>query len=94
MAAEAALTAELMGNRVERITDVGVRVGDSILPDIEQQPFHSLNAVVQWRVVEHLKLKFKVNNLLLSSREYRQDDFTVQSINPGMSFSLGLEYSQ
>ena len=77
-----------------RISDVGTRVAETILPDIERQPFHSLNLVIGWQVHERLKLGLKVINVLASEQQYTQGDFLTQSINPGTSFRLGVTYSE
>lgn len=77
-----------------RITDVGTRVGDTLLPDIEEQPFHSLDLVATWQANEHLKLKLKIQNLLFQSRDFRQGDFLTQRTEPGTSFGFGLTYSR
>ena len=76
-----------------RIAEVGTRVGDQILPNIEEQPFHSLGVVASWELAPHLELKLKAKNVLLRSHELRQGDFVVQRIDPGMSISAGLEYA-
>ncbi|HJL17811.1 MAG TPA: TonB-dependent receptor [Sandaracinaceae bacterium LLY-WYZ-13_1] len=76
-----------------RITDVGTRVGDRILPDIQRAPFHSLDLVVSWQFIEHLQLKLKLKNLLFQSQEFYQGDFLTQRVEPGMSASLTLRYS-
>jgi outer membrane receptor protein involved in Fe transport len=77
-----------------RISDVGTRVGETVLPDIEEQPFHSLDLVGSWKMDEHFKLKVKAKNLLLDSNDFRQGDFLVQSVDPGVSFALGVSYSE
>jgi outer membrane receptor protein involved in Fe transport len=77
-----------------RLTDVGTRVGDVILPDIYRQPFHSLDLVLTWRVDDHLRLRLKLQNLLFQEELFVQGtDFLVARFEPGMSGSLGLTYS-
>ncbi|MBZ0121902.1 MAG: TonB-dependent receptor, partial [Sandaracinaceae bacterium] len=75
-----------------RITDVGTRVNDQILPNIERAPFHSLDVVLGWRFAEHFRLRFKVRNLLLQTQDYYQGAFLTQRQEVGMSFSLSLGY--
>jgi hypothetical protein len=77
-----------------RISDVGTRVGENVLPDIEEQPFHSLNLVGSWQADERWKLKIKVKNLLLQTRDFEQGDFLVQSVDPGVSAAIGVSYSE
>ena len=88
---EVALVYNVVG---PRISDVGTRVGESLLPDIEEQPFHSLNLVASWKIRDHFKLKLKAKNLLLETNDYRQGDFLVQSVDPGVSLAIGIGYSE
>ncbi len=77
-----------------RLTDVGTRVGDVILPDIYRQPFHSLDVVLTWRVDEHLRLRLKLQNLLFQEELFVQgEDFLVARSEPGMSGSMSVTYS-
>lgn len=77
-----------------RVTDVGTRSNDAILPDVYRQPFHSLDAVVTWRMDEHFKLRLKLKNLLFQEEIFVQgDSFVVARNEPGMSGSLSLTYS-
>jgi outer membrane receptor protein involved in Fe transport len=73
-----------------RITDVGTRLGAAILPDIEEQPFHSLDFVGSWGLQKHLKLKLKARNLLGQSRVLKQGSLVAQQMYPGVSVSVGL----
>jgi TonB-dependent receptor len=75
-----------------RITDVGTRLGSAILPDIEEQPFHSLDLVGSWVVQKHLKLKFKARNLLGQSSVLKQGSLVAQQMYPGITFSVGMSY--
>ena len=90
---ETRLFAGLVYNVVgPRITDVGVRVQDLILPDVEELAFHSLDFLGSWGIGQHLKLKIKVRNLLMQNRVLRQGSLVVQDLQPGVSGSLGLSY--
>jgi outer membrane receptor protein involved in Fe transport len=75
-----------------RITDVGTRLGAAILPDVQEQPFHSLDFVGSWGVHKHLKLKLKGRNLLARSSVLKQGSLVAQQMYPGVSFSVGLSY--
>ncbi|MEM9195951.1 MAG: TonB-dependent receptor, partial [Myxococcota bacterium] len=77
-----------------RISDVGTRLDEStILPDIEEQPFHSLDLVASWAMTENFALRLKLRNLLLDTRDFLQGDFLTQRIEPGVSGSIGLTIS-
>ena len=75
-----------------RITDVGARAADVILPDTEEQPMHSLNLVSSWGMSEHFKLKLKFKNVLLQQKTYKMGSFLLQRVDPGASVSLGVSY--
>ncbi|HEY0714458.1 MAG TPA: carboxypeptidase regulatory-like domain-containing protein [Polyangia bacterium] len=88
------VTAALVYNVVgRRIAEVATLLGDFIPPDIEEQTFHSLDFVGSYAHGKHLKLKLKVRNLLLQRRELKQGAFLIQSVDPGISASLGLSVS-
>ena len=76
-----------------RITDVGTRVSDVILPNIERAALHSLDLVLSYRLAERFRLWIKLRNLLLQSQEFYQNDFLTQRVEPGMSGSLSLDFS-
>lgn len=75
-----------------RVIDVGTRVGDAILPDIEEQPIHAVDLVASWDVGEHFKLKAKWRNMLFQSRRITQGDVETLRMYPGTFVSLGVEY--
>jgi hypothetical protein len=75
-----------------RITDVGTRLGATILPDIREQPFHSLDLIGSWVVRKQLKLKLKARNLLAQSSVLKQGSLVAQQLYPGVSLSVGLSY--
>ncbi|MFK7984694.1 MAG: outer membrane beta-barrel protein [Sandaracinaceae bacterium] len=77
-----------------RITDVGTRVGQTILPNIERAPFHSLDATASLRFADHFRLRMRVRNLLMQVQEFNQGDFSTQTVEPGLSGSLSLTYSE
>jgi hypothetical protein len=93
------VTAALVYNVIgPRITDAGVAVptfdgGVRFFPDVEEQPFHSLDFVASAQVWRHVKLKLKVRNILLQHDELRQDDFQVRRRDPGLTVSAGLVVS-
>ncbi|MES1157622.1 MAG: TonB-dependent receptor, partial [Haliangium ochraceum] len=75
-----------------RITDVGIRIGDLILPNVEEQAFHSLDFVGGWGLGKHLKVKLKARNLLARSKVLKQGSLVAQELRPGVTVSLGLSY--
>jgi TonB-dependent receptor len=85
----AALVYNVVGPRV---TDVGVRVGEVILPNIRRMPFHQLDFVASWQANEHLKLKLKFKNLLFQRQDWLQGSFLESRVVPGATFSIGLDY--
>jgi hypothetical protein len=93
------VTAALVYNVIgPRITDVGVTVntpaGGQFFPDVQEQPFHSLDFVASAQAWRSVKLKLKLKNLLLSKQEFRQgDDYVISRREPGFSASLGLVVS-
>jgi hypothetical protein len=89
------VTAALVYNVVgPRITDAGVAVqgltGVQFFPDVEEQPFHSLDFVASAQVWERVKLKLKVKNILLQDEELRQGSHLVRQRAVGLSVSAGL----
>lgn len=72
-----------------RISDVG-RLG---LPDVYEEPFHSLDLVVSWEFAEHYNLRFRARNLLYQDVSLEQGGIEVSRYNPGISLSLKLGYS-
>ena len=91
---DSGVTASLVYNVVgPRVSDVGTRAGSAnILPNVVRAPFHSLDLVVGWRVVEHLRLGLRLRNILFQAQEYYQDDFLVDRTETGMSGSLSFTY--
>lgn len=87
------LSASLVYNVVgPRLSDVGVRSGDLILPNINEQAFHSLDLVSSVGVGKHLKIKARARNLLLQTIRLKQGDFLTQRVEPGLTVSLSLSY--
>jgi hypothetical protein len=78
-----------------RISDVGTREGVLLIfPDIEEQPFHALDLVGSWNATEHFKFKLKVKNILFRKREFYQGDALIQRVDPGVSCTVGMSYSE
>ncbi|GLR16499.1 TonB-dependent receptor [Portibacter lacus] len=74
-------------------------VGAGLFPDIYFQPFHSLNLSINKKFGPSQKtvLDLKVSNILNDKRESLYESFSADSqvftsINPGITFSLGLSY--
>lgn len=77
-----------------RLTDVGTRQNDIILPDIYRQPFHSLDVVLTWQMNTNVRLRLKLRNLLFQQELFVQgESFVVARNEPGMSGSLSLTYT-
>jgi outer membrane receptor protein involved in Fe transport len=90
---ESKLSLSLVYNVVgPRITDVGVRAGSQILPDVEEQAFHSLDLVGSWGLAKHFSLKLRARNLLLQQRILKQGPLIAQELRPGITISAGLAY--
>ena len=71
----------------ERLDEVGV----DPLPDTYEQPFHSLDATVEWEVHENVTLRGSVQNLLFST--WRTTGQIQRSFDPGLTVNLGLVWS-
>ncbi|MEY4576226.1 MAG: hypothetical protein RL701_929, partial [Pseudomonadota bacterium] len=76
-----------------RIVDVGIRVNDGILPDIEELPVHALDLIASWEASKQLKLKLKWKNVLLQSRRLQQGPIQILRADPGTFVTVGLDYS-
>ncbi len=74
------------GSRVE---DVG-REG---IPDVYQDPFHQLDAVVDWAVRDNVSLRLTARNLAWQSVVLRQGDLVVLRQAPAANVSLRLSYT-
>ncbi len=72
-----------------RISDVGVEG----LPDTYERPVHRLDLVAARAIREDLRLKVSIANLLNQQVRLQQDDITVNSYDPGVSFALGLDWT-
>lgn len=90
---ESQLSAAVVYNVVgPRITDVGIRINDVILPNIDEQPFHSLDFVGSVQLSDHVRMRLKVRNMLLQTLRLKQRDYLTQRIEPGLSAVLSLAY--
>jgi len=72
-----------------RISDVGVEG----LPDTYERPLHRVDVVAARALRADLRLKLSVSNLLNQKVVVEQDDITVNSYAPGVSFALGLDWT-
>lgn len=75
-----------------RIVDVGGRINELILPDVEEQAFHSLDFVAGWSAGKHLRFRLRARNLLLQRRVLKQGSMVAQELNPGTTFSFSVGY--
>lgn len=71
------------------ISDVGI-LGS---PDIYAEPHHRLDVVGARRLSDTLKLKASATNLLNQQLELTQGPYVVAGYAPGVSLSIGLEWS-
>ncbi|MBN1465990.1 TonB-dependent receptor [candidate division KSB1 bacterium] len=66
-------------------------------PFVYEQPAHTLNASVYYRVGDNIKLKFAGKNLLNAKRQktqlYQGTDYIFTQFTEGTTFSIGLDYS-
>lgn len=72
-----------------RISDVGV----DGLPDTYDRPVHRIDVVAARAIRKDLKLKLSAANLLNQRVRLDQGDVTVNSYAPGVSVSLGLDWT-
>jgi hypothetical protein len=72
-----------------RIRDVG-RLG---LPDVYEEPFHSLDLVISYDISESFRLGFTARNILYRSVQLEQGGIVVSRYNPGISLGVKLGYS-
>jgi hypothetical protein len=64
-------------------------VGAMALPDIYEEPRHSLDATASVKL-GRINLKFSAKNLLDSEERFEQSGYTIHATKPGRSFSLKL----
>ena len=68
-----------------RITDVG----QQMVPDIYQQPFHSLDLTAVWEASELLTLKASAENLLSDDYDLTQGPTVTLRYRPGVTLNVG-----
>ena len=71
-------------------------VGTGLSPDIYDEPFHSLNLSVSQKI-KNTTIDFKIQNILNDRVEsfyhsYKAEKQIFNSLNPGISFSLGVNH--
>lgn len=77
-----------------RITEVGVRASAQVLlPNIIEEPFHSLDLTGSWQIGRHFSMKLKLKNLLFQTRRFTQGGFELESKQVGLSGSLSATWS-
>lgn len=72
-----------------RITDVGIEG----LPDTYERPVHRVDLVAARLLRKDLRLKLSVANVLNQRIRLEQEDVTINSYQPGVSFALGLDWT-
>ncbi len=79
----------VFGERLSEVSKGGT-------PDIYEQPFHTLNFNLDYRILGNLKFKAAATNMLDSSIEkvhhFKDHDYIYQSSSPGQTFSVGLSF--
>lgn len=73
----------------ERIQDVG-RLG---LPDVYEEPFHSLDLSVAYDFLDHFSLRATARNLLYREAVLMQGGIAVRRVQPGVSLGLSFGWS-
>jgi hypothetical protein len=73
----------------ERVEDVG-RDG---IPDVYQDPFHQLDAVVNYEIRQGLQLRLTARNLAYQAVVLRQGDLVVLRQSPATSLALRLAWT-
>ena len=73
----------------ERITDVG----SEGLPDTYERPLHRLDVVAARAIGKDLRLKLSATNVFNQRVRLEQGGVIVNSYAPGVSFSLGLDWT-
>lgn len=76
-----------------RISDVGLREGSAIQPDIYEQQFNSLDFNATWQINDPWQLRFGAKNLLNQARRWKQGDLYTDYFKPGYEFFLGAGYT-
>jgi TonB-dependent receptor len=79
----------VFGERLSEVSKGGT-------PDIYEQPMHTLDFNVSYRIITGLKFKASAKNILEASVEkvhhFKGEDYTYQSYKPGRTLSLGVSY--
>jgi outer membrane receptor protein involved in Fe transport len=72
-----------------RISDTG-RLG---LPDVYEEPFHSVDATIFWRASDELTVSLYGRNLLAQKTRVTQDDFNFLEFDQGLSFGTRIAWT-
>jgi outer membrane receptor for ferrienterochelin and colicin len=83
---EAFLHYNVFGRRLAEVGRLGI-------PDIYEEPFHSLDLVARYELSDHLSLKAAVRNLLLQRSVLDQGGIAVREYEPGLSASIQVGWS-
>lgn len=65
-------------------------VGREGLPDIYQEPTHSMDLAVDWKVIKEVSLKLNIENILYDDTELTQGGVRIQNYNQGLTGTLGV----
>lgn len=83
------LTVQLSWNAFGERID---KVGGKGLPDIYEQPFHSLDATIVKQLGPHWRIKASAENLTGDVHTFIQGGRATSLVDPGMSFGLGVQW--
>ncbi len=72
-----------------RISDVG-RLG---LPDVYEEPFHSLDATVFWKITDDWNVSLYAKNLLAQKMRITQQDFNFSEYGQGLTIGTRLAWT-
>jgi len=84
--------------RGDTLTEGGVALGNSYVPDVYSQQFGTLNVSVMQPIRDHLKIMFQAKNLTdpeikeVYRSNYVSGEATKSSYRRGIDLALGLEY--
>jgi outer membrane receptor protein involved in Fe transport len=76
----------VFGRRIEEVGRLG-------LPDVYQEPFHSVDLVLSWEPTEHLTFKLTAKNVLDQRVVLDQGGFEVRGYRPGPTVAARLGWS-
>lgn len=76
-----------------RIVEVGSVNSMSIIPNVIERPFHSLDLVGNYPINEHIRFNWTIRNMLSWQRSMTQGTYLTERYDPGTEISVGVRYS-